>query len=147
MNSSLNVRCRNLSVILFLGAAFVVARPATGLAGSEAERAAAFLPAESRAVVGWLLSLVQLPAGTWKMHSGDLAHGEAVNLDDSIWLNMVVGALVPTDAVWFRQTFQVPDTLHGYDLTGARIWFQFHANANGPMPKLLQYSDHPQRRQ
>jgi hypothetical protein len=81
------------------------------------------------------------------MHSGDLTHGEAVNLDDSIWLNMAVGALAPTDAVSFRQTFQVPDTLHGYDLTGAHIWFQFHANANGPMPKLLQYSDHPQRRQ
>jgi hypothetical protein len=33
------------------------------------------------------------------MHSGDLTHGEAVNLDDSIWLNMAVGALAPTDAV------------------------------------------------
>ncbi|MGD0471063.1 MAG: hypothetical protein ABSA54_22025 [Terriglobales bacterium] len=45
MNSSLNVRCRNLFVILLLGASFAVARPAAGLAGNEAERAAALLPA------------------------------------------------------------------------------------------------------
>jgi hypothetical protein len=45
MNSSLNVRCRNLSFILLLGAAFAVARLAAGLAGSQAERAAALLPA------------------------------------------------------------------------------------------------------
>ena len=46
----------------------------------------------------------------------------------------------PNDAVWFRQTIQIPDTLNGYDLTGARIWFQFHANANGPMPEILYFN-------
>ena len=46
----------------------------------------------------------------------------------------------PTDAVWFRQTVQIPDTLNGYDLTGARIWFQFHADANGPMPEMIYYN-------
>ena len=44
------------------------------------------------------------------------------------------------DAVWFRQTNQVPETLNGYDLTGARIWFQFHADANGPMPEILYFN-------
>ena len=46
----------------------------------------------------------------------------------------------PNDAVWFRQTYDVPDTLNGYDLTGARIWFQFHADANGPMPEILYFN-------
>ena len=46
----------------------------------------------------------------------------------------------PNDAVWFRQTYTVPDTLDGYDLTGARIWFQFHADANGPMPEILYFN-------
>ena len=35
---------------------------------------------------------------------------------------------------------QIPATLNGYDLTGARIWFQFHANANGPMPEILYFN-------
>ena len=42
--------------------------------------------------------------------------------------------------MWFRQTYQVPETLNGYDLTGASIWFQFHADANGPMPEILYFN-------
>jgi alpha-mannosidase len=41
-------------------------------------------------------------------------------------------AKAPNDAV--------PATLNGYDLTGARIWFQFHAEANGPMPEILYFN-------
>ena len=87
-----------------------------------------------------LLSLDQLPAAAWKMHSGDLAHGEAVGLDESGWQPVVLREKAPTDAVWFRQTVQIPDTLNGYDLTGARIWFQFHADANGPMPEMIYFN-------
>ena len=87
-----------------------------------------------------LLSLDQLPATAWKMHSGDLTHGEAVGLDESDWQPVVLREKAPTDAVWFRQTVQIPDTLNGYDLTGARIWFQFHADANGPMPEMIYYN-------
>ena len=42
--------------------------------------------------------------------------------------------MVPADLTWF------PQTLNGYDLTGARIWFQFHAEANGPMPQILYFN-------
>ena len=35
---------------------------------------------------------------------------------------------------------EVPQTLNGYDLTGARIWFQFHADANGPMPEIVYFN-------
>jgi alpha-mannosidase len=104
------------------------------------ERAAALLPAQSRAVVEKLTNLTQLPLGTWKMHVGDVTHGEAVNLDESGWQVMAPGTDAPTSAVWFRQTIQVPETLHGYDLTGARIWFQFHADANGPMAEVLYFN-------
>jgi alpha-mannosidase len=34
----------------------------------------------------------------------------------------------------------VPQRCNGYDLTGARIWFQFHADANGPMPEILYFN-------
>ena len=86
------------------------------------------------------MSLSQLPAGTWKMHEGDLPHGEAVDLDESGWQDAAVGAHFSTSAVWFRQTIQLPATLNGYDLSGARIWFQFHADANGPIPEILYFN-------
>jgi alpha-mannosidase len=46
------------------------------------------LPEGSRAVIVRLSNLRVLPDGVWKMHSGDLAHGEAVNLDESGWKAM-----------------------------------------------------------
>jgi alpha-mannosidase len=140
MNSSSKARfC--LAIVLVLSLTFFAARPAPGqIVVSETERVAAQLPPQSRAIVERLLSLGQLPAGTWKMHSSDLAHGEAVSLDESDWQPVALLAKAPTDAVWFRQTIQIPDTLNGYDLTGARIWFQFHAEANGPMPEMIYFN-------
>ena len=140
MNSSWKVRNYALLALLLLGKLFFVAAPATAQSSSEMERAAALLPAQSRAVVERLTSLAQLPPGTWKMHVGDVTHGERVYLDESGWQVMAPGTDAPTSAVWFRQTIQVPETLLGYDLTGARIWFQFHADANGPMAEVLYFN-------
>ncbi len=138
MNSSSKARFCLAIVLLF---SFFAARPAPGqTVVSETERVAAQLPTQAHGVVERLLSLGQLPAGTWKMHSGDLAHGEAVSLDETDWQPVASMAKAPNDAVWFRQTIQIPDTLNGYDLTGARIWFQFHATANGPMPEMIYFN-------
>src|SRR6202044_1330265 len=98
------------------------------------------LPPQSRAVVERLMSLSQLPAGTWKMHEGDLPHGEAVNLDGGGWQDAAVGARYSKNAVWFRQTIQMPRANNGYDLSGARIWFQFHADANGAVPEIIYFN-------
>jgi alpha-mannosidase len=137
-------RCSMAGVLL---AVFVLICGATLFAGragaqtdAEAGKIAVNLPQESRAVIDRLSGLRELPDGAWKMHSGDLAHGEAANLDESDWQAIAKGSPAPKDAVWFRQTYQVPETLSGYDLTGARIWFQFHANANGPMPQILYFN-------
>jgi alpha-mannosidase len=111
----------------------------SALAQDEA-KIAATLPPDSAAVLNRLASLHELPDGAWKLHSGDLAHGEAPNLDETAWQPIAKGSKAPNDAVWFRQTYQVPATLNGYDLTGARIWFQFHADANGPMPQILYFN-------
>jgi len=118
----------------------LVALPAAAQRGSEFGRATALLPAPSQTVVNRLLSLSQLPAGTWKMHEGDLPHGEAVSLDESGWQDAKVGTHYATGAMWFRQTVELPPTINGYDLTGARIWFQFHANANGAVPEILYFN-------
>jgi alpha-mannosidase len=107
---------------------------------AEIDRVASNLPPESRTVITRLTLLRELPEGTWKMHSGDLAHGEDPNLDESGWESLTVPGKAPNDAVWFRQTYTIPETLGGYDLTGSRIWFQFHAEANGPMPEILYFN-------
>jgi alpha-mannosidase len=107
---------------------------------AEAARIAANLTPESQAVIARLSSLPRLPDGTWKMHAGDVAHGEAVHLDEVNWQVIAPNTHAPNEAVWFRQTYEVPATLGGYDLTGSRIWFQFHASANGPMPQILYFN-------
>jgi alpha-mannosidase len=126
-------------LVAFLGV-LLCAGQAAAQSAAEAAKIAANLPSESRAVIARLSGLHELPDGAWKIHAGDLAHGEAVNLDESGWAPIATGAKAPNDAVWFRQTYEVPATLEGYDLTGARIWFQFHAEANGPMPEILYFN-------
>ncbi len=131
---------RRVSVSFFLSIATLLAVPAFAQRDSEFAKATALLPPDAQTVVDRLGSLHELPEGTWKTHTGDLAHGEDPDLDDSAWASIEVGAKASNDAVWFRQTYQVPDTLNGYDLTGSRIWFQFHANGNGPMPQILYFN-------
>ncbi len=98
------------------------------------------LPPDAQIVVNRLGSFRELPDGAWRMHPGDLPHAEDVDLDDSAWLEIANNTKAPNEAVWFRQTYVVPEALNGYDLTGARIWFEFHAGANGPMPEILYFN-------
>jgi alpha-mannosidase len=98
------------------------------------------LDGNSQAVVGRLTELNRLPAEEWRFHAGDLAHGEAADLDDSSWLVVKAGATAPQDAVWFRRWIEVPQSLHGYDLTDATVWFRLGATANGPMPEIVYFN-------
>jgi alpha-mannosidase len=148
MIEGLNMRFRLPAFLIFAAAILAVipnqmkAQTAVEAAklAAEAAKTAGALPEGSRAVIVRLSNLRVLPDGVWKMHSGDLAHGEAVNVDESSWKAMEPETDAPNDAVWFRQTYEVPADLHGYDLTGSRIWFQFHAEANGPMPEILYFN-------
>jgi alpha-mannosidase len=107
---------------------------------AEVNRVAGNLPEPSKKVITRLTLLRELPDGQWKTHSGDVAHGEAVDLDESDWKPIAHNSKAPNEAVWFRQTYTVPTTLNGYDLTGSRIWFQFNAYANGPMPEIVYFN-------
>jgi alpha-mannosidase len=84
--------------------------------------------------------LNSLPVGEWRFHAGDIPHGESPSLDDSAWPLQKPRAKAPQDAVWYRRVIEVPKTLNGYDLTGSRIWFQFRADANGPMPEIIYFN-------
>ena len=98
------------------------------------------LSAGSRAVLERLATFDSLPAEQWRYHAGDLAHGEGVDLDDSGWTQVGAKSQGSTEAAWYRRTVEVPKTLNGYDLSGARVWFQFHASANGPMPQIIYFN-------
>ena len=87
-----------------------------------------------------LETLNSLPVGEWRFHAGDLAHGESTTLDDSGWPLVGPKSKAPQDAVWYRRVIEVPKTLNGYDITGARVWFQFNATANGPMPEIVYFN-------
>jgi alpha-mannosidase len=139
MNSVLKLRFVRFACFACL-AGLLFAGRATAQTAAQAAQIAASLPSASQAVIDRLSSLRELPDGAWKLHAGDLAHGEAVNLDESDWQHIANGTKAAKEAVWFRQTYQIPATLNGYDLTGARIWFQFHATANGPMPEILYFN-------
>ena len=98
------------------------------------------LPPDTQKVVDQLGELNNLPSAEWRFHEGDVAHGESTSLDDSSWQLVKPGTEGPNDAVWYRQWITVPEKLHGYDLTGARIWFQFRAYGNGPTPQIIYFN-------
>jgi alpha-mannosidase len=97
--------------------------------------------AAARAAVEKLASLNSIPAADWKFHVGDVAHGEDPALDDAAWQTITAPSRGgPLEGVWYRRWIEVPKTLNGYDLSGARIWFQFAASANGPMPEIIYFN-------
>jgi alpha-mannosidase len=127
-------------LVLILAFATLFAGNASAQQNTGMARAEALLPLAFQVVVDRLGSLGELPADVWKMHAGDVAHGEDPDLDTSGWQPIAVGEKAPNEAVWFRQTIRVPQTLNGYDLSGARIWFQIRLEGNGPMPEILYFN-------
>ena len=98
------------------------------------------LSSSTQEAIAQLAALNQLPAAEWRYHVGDFAHGEAVDLDDKNWEVVKGDSHAPNEAVWYRRWIEVPGTLGGYDLSGSRIWFQFEADANGPMPQIIYFN-------
>ena len=92
------------------------------------------LTAPAQQVITRLGQLNRIPDGQWRVHPGDLPHGESQNLDDSAWPIAKPGSEYSDDAVWFRQWIEIPKNLHGYDLTGANVWFQFQAGPRAAKP-------------
>lgn len=96
--------------------------------------------AQAQGVLDRIASFQSLPAKTWRYHVGDIPHGESVGLDDSGWQEVSAKFEAPREAVWFRREIVVPQSLHGYDLTGTRIWFHMRVYANGPVPEIVYFN-------
>jgi alpha-mannosidase len=120
-----------LSAMTFIPVALYAQRNAASTAS---------LAVHTREVVDQLGKLRALDANGWKYHAGDLPHGEDVNLDDSSWQSVDRRGDAPTGAVWYRRWFEMPKTLNGYDLTEARIWFQFRVDAHGPLTEIIYFN-------
>lgn len=128
---------------VLLTSAMVLAPPFSKSAEAQKRpgfEAPATLSSQSQKVIERLSSFDDLPAESWRYHVGDLAHGEALNLDDSAWPLVKAKSVAPTGAVWYRHEVEIPKTFNGYDLTGARIWFKFNARGNGPMPQIIYFN-------
>lgn len=97
------------------------------------------LDSKQQEAVNCLVQLNTLPDGPWKIHEGDLPHGEAPNLDDHSWPTANAPSKTGKDAVWYRRRITIPKTLGGYDLTGTDVSFQFDASANGPIPQIIYF--------
>lgn len=132
MKFSLGVLC--LPVV----AAFTLSFPA--LRAQSQDDIVKSLPPGEQQVVTRLGELNNLPSGDWRFHAGDVPHGESPSLDDSSWPIAKPDSEGPNEATWYRQWIEVPKTLHGYDLTGTRIWFRFRAWVNGPLPQIIYFN-------
>jgi alpha-mannosidase len=97
------------------------------------------LNAKEQATIDCLAQLNTLPDGHWRVHQGDLPHGESPSLDDRDWTIAAIPSTAGKDTVWYRQRITVPKTLDGYDLTGADVSFAFAASANGPVPEIVYF--------
>ena len=85
MTSVLNLRRRLFALLFVFAATLIFTGYSAAQNAKDADKIAAGLAPESRAVIERLSGLRELPDGAWKMHAGDLAHGEAVDLDEGDW--------------------------------------------------------------
>src|ERR1700756_5208301 len=71
-------------------------------------------------LVDRLESIVSLPLDEWRYHA-DVAHPEDSSLDDKEWPVVKTGEAWKTGPRVLRRRIEVPATLNGYSLRGARI--------------------------
>jgi alpha-mannosidase len=134
------MRLRTLSLTLLLVPALALAQSFTPV------REQKNLSPAALATLHTLETLNALPPGDWRFHAGDLPHAESPALDDSSWqllpapTTRATQLTAPKDAVWYRRLIEVPKTLHGYDVSGARVLFQFKVDANGPIPQIIYFN-------
>ena len=78
MSFVLKLRYRLPALLLVFAANLFFTGYSVAQSAADAAKIAAGLAPESRAVIERLSGLRELPDGVWKIHAGDLAHGEAV---------------------------------------------------------------------
>jgi alpha-mannosidase len=106
----------------------------------ESDAALKQLSPATQNVIKSLSQLDRLPGPQWRTHVADMPHGEALELDDSSWQTATLPTRGQQDAVWYRAWVEVPKDVHGYDVTGSRIWFRFNVWSDGDWTKIIYFN-------
>jgi len=78
------------------------------------------LPEAYKAALTRLQDLTVYPEAEWRYHT-DVAHPEDPSLSDSDWEQMKEGDAWKTGARALRRWIEIPQTINGYDVRGARV--------------------------
>jgi len=125
-------QCRNLNVLCLAFALFCFAPKMWPQSGAVPPYR--FSP-KGQAALDRLSTLNAIPASDWLYHAGDLPQAEGFNLDTSAWQKIVLPFRASTGVVWLRRWITVPQSLSGYDPSGARVWFRLFLQSPGPGPE------------
>jgi len=87
---------------------------------------------QAQAVVERLATLNAIEAQDWQYHEGPVEHGESPDLKTADWKVVHIPFYASREEIWLRRWVEIPKTLNGYDLTGARISFQIDVGGEGP---------------
>lgn len=135
-----NCKPQNFPVLATLILVALISAPCVLQAKQAPQEGPADLPASAQTVLKRLDSFSNLPEQSWRYHEGNLPHGESPMLNDASWRQVKRGAELPRGSGWLRAKITVPDTLHGYDLTGTTISFAIDISGNGPRPLIIYFN-------
>ena len=142
MLPSLSICMRRTTLSIFFVAvlrslSFALALFLLGVNGLQAQEGKAADPIKD--VAANLQSLTRIPLNGCKWHS-DVAHPEAMSLNDSDWKPIEIGASLESGVQDIRCGFTVPPAVNGYDVKGAALRAAFELQGDG-MTMLSVYSN------
>src|SRR3954470_20047866 len=82
-------------------------------------------PNPHKATLEHLRSISEIPVTGWTGHPADIPHPEEVTASTSGWKEIKIDDPWKNPAFWIRNTIEIPQQVHGYDLKGARIQLDF----------------------
>jgi alpha-mannosidase len=106
----------------------------------EAKQELKKLPPEAQAIIPKLFALDWLPQPQWKMRAANIPHGEGIDLDDSDWQVVKTPSQGPLGALWYRAWIEIPKSLNGDDITGAKVSFRLNVDADGLGPTIVYFN-------
>ena len=67
----------------------------------------------------------------WKAHVDNLAHGEDPSLNDADWSSVGISEKWGNGPAWFRRWVEIPQSMGGYNIGGARVRLDLRVSAEG----------------
>lgn len=84
-----------------------------------------------RSELSRLHAMFAQPLTDWKAHPDNLAHGEDPNLNDADWSPVRISEQWGNGPVWFRRSVEIPQSMGGYNIRGARVRLDLRVSAEG----------------